>query len=99
MSSTPTSTMSFLKSTTKRFPRSSVDRREQQATCPRSQTPHRGSQRRTLLAISKPSPPSGESQPRASWSRTSSDGCSALSSISESQVRTPMMSRWTARRT
>ena len=73
MSSDPESDESFRKSTTKRFPRSSVDRPEQQAICPRSPTPHRGSRRRTLLAILKRSPPSGEFKPRASCSRTCSE--------------------------
>jgi hypothetical protein len=77
-------TTSFRKSTTKRFPRSSVDRPEQQAICPRSPMPHRGSRRRTLLAILKRSPPSGEFKRRASCSRTCSDGWSELRNISES---------------
>jgi hypothetical protein len=45
--------------------------------------PHRGSRRRTLLAISKRSPPSEELKPGASCSRTCSGGWSASRSISE----------------
>jgi hypothetical protein len=63
-------TMSIGKLTTKRFPRSSVDRPEQQAICPRSPTPRRGSRPRTLFAILKPSPPGREFQPRGTCSKS-----------------------------
>jgi hypothetical protein len=76
----------FWKATMGRFPRSFVDRPEQQAICPRLPTRHPGSRRRTLLAILKPSPPSEEFQPRASCSNNYSDECSALRSISDSTI-------------
>jgi len=72
------------KSTTERCPRSSVDRPERQAICPRLPTPHRGSRRRTLLAIFKPSPPGREFEPRGSCSRTYSAECGESRSISDS---------------
>jgi hypothetical protein len=87
-------TMSIGKLTTKRFPRSSVDRPEQQAICPRLPTPHRGSRRRTLLAILKPSPPGREFQPRGTCSRSYSDECSASRSISVLLGRAPSTNIW-----
>src|SRR5215213_10962102 len=70
----PCQTTSNRKSTTQRFPMLSVDQPEQQVICPRSPTPPRGSQRRPLLAILRPSPRSQELQPRGNCSRTCSDG-------------------------
>jgi hypothetical protein len=49
-----------------------------------------------LLAILKPSPPSGGFKPRASCSRICSDECSALRSISESRIKASSqpVTRW-----
>jgi hypothetical protein len=75
---------SFRKSTTERCPRSSVDRPERLAICPRLPTLQRGSRQRTLLAILKQSPPGREFKPRGSCSRTYSAECAESRSISDS---------------